>query len=213
MFRRPPMRMPQEQPENPCDGFSNGVQRPARAGTAWRGEPAFGVVPRDRRGSVAVEFALLAVPFLGLVYGIFETSMVHMTGQVMQTAVSDASRLIMTGQAQSKGMTSTQFKAEICRKVTALFNCARDLQVDVQVYTSFTGASVTKPPIDAKGNLDTTAFKYDAGQPNSIVIVRAVLAYPIVVPLIGKTMVNLSGNKLLIMATAAFKNEPYTVGS
>ena len=190
------------------------MQRPAcvleRRGAANR--PSVSVL-RDRRGSVAVEFALLAVPFLGLVYGIFESSMVHMTGQVMQTAVSDASRLIMTGQAQSKGMTSTQFKAEICRKVTALFNCSRDLQVDVQVYTSFTGASVTKPPVDAKGNLDTTAFKYDAGQPNSIVIVRAVLAYPIVVPLIGKTMVNLSGTKLLIMATAAFKNEPYTVGS
>jgi Flp pilus assembly protein TadG len=168
---------------------------------------------RDRRGSVAVEFALLAVPFLGLVYGIFETSMVHMTGQVMQTAVTDASRLIMTGQAQKNGLTATQFKAEICRKITAFFNCARDLQVDVQVYTSFTGASVTKPPIDAKGNLDTTAFKYDAGQPNSIVIVRAVVAYPIIVPLIGKTMVNLAGNKLLIMATAAFKNEPYVVGS
>lgn len=164
---------------------------------------------RDRRGSVAVEFALLAVPFMGLIYGIFETSLVHMTGQLMQTAVSDASRLIMTGQAQNQGMTQTQFKAAICKKITAFFNCQRDLQVDVQVYTSFTGASVTAPPVDSKGNLDTTAFKYDAGQPNSIVIVRAVVAYPIVVPLIGKTMVNLSGNKLLIMATAAFKNEPY----
>jgi hypothetical protein len=81
---------------------------------------------------------------------------------------------------------------------------------DVQVYTSFTGTSISTPPVDSKGNLDTSAFKYDAGQPNSIVIVRAVVAYPIVVPLIGKTMVNLSGNKLLIMASAAFKNEPYT---
>jgi Flp pilus assembly protein TadG len=165
---------------------------------------------RESKGSVAVEFALLAIPFLGLVYAIFETSLVHMTGQVLQTAVTDASRLIMTGQAQSKAMTGSQFKAEICKKVTVFFNCSRDLQVDVQVYTSFTGTSISTPPVDVKGNLDTSAFKYDAGQPNSIVVVRAVVAYPIVVPLIGKTMVNLSGNKLLIMASAAFKNEPFT---
>jgi Flp pilus assembly protein TadG len=171
--------------------------------------PGLRVLGRDRGGSVAVEFALLALPFLGLIYGIFETSLVHMTGQLMQTAVSDASRLIMTGQAQNQGMTATQFKTAICKKITVFFNCDRDLQVDVQVYTSFTGASITAPPVDSKGNLDTAAFKYDAGKPNSIVIVRAVVAYPIVVPLIGKTMVNLSGNKLLIMATAAFKNEPF----
>src|SRR6476469_4719836 len=127
MFRRPPMVISQQRPGDLCNGFT-GAPHPFRAArlqdALHRAYPSLG---RDRRGSVSVEFALLAVPFLGLVYGIFETSMVHMTGQVMQTAVSDASRLIMTGQAQSKGMTSTQFKAEICRKVTALFNCARDL--------------------------------------------------------------------------------------
>ena len=39
-------------------------------------------------------------------------SMVHMTGQVMQTAVTDASRLIMTGQAQKKGLTATKIAGE-----------------------------------------------------------------------------------------------------
>ena len=48
------------------------------------------------------------------------------------------------------------------------------------------------------------------GGPNQIVVVRGILAYPIVVPLIGKSMTNLAGNKLLIMASAAFKNEPYS---
>ena len=162
---------------------------------------------------MAVEFALLAVPFLGLVYGDLRDLDGAHDGPGHADRRPDASRLIMTGQAQKQGHDCDAVQGRDLQKVTAFFNCARDLQVDVQVYTSFTGASVTTPPIDAKGNLDTTAFKYDAGQPNSIVIVRAVLAYPIVVPLIGKTMVNLSGNKLLIMATAAFKNEPYMVGS
>ena len=36
------------------------------------------------------------------------------------------------------------------------------------------------------------------------------IAYPIVVPLVGQSFVNLAGNKLLIMASAAFQNEPYS---
>lgn len=169
------------------------------------------VAPAER-GSVAVEFALLAVPFLGIVYGIFETSLVHMTGQVLQTAVTDASRMIMTGQAQtaSPPWTAADFKNQVCSKVTVFFNCQNDLQVDVQVFNTFTSATVTQPPINPVTNtLDTTAFGFNTGAPNSIVVVRAVVAYPIVVPIIGKSMVNLAGNKLLIMATAAFKNEPY----
>lgn len=168
---------------------------------------------RNRDGSVAVEFALLAVPFLSLVYAIFETSMVHMTNQVMQTAISDSSRLIMTGQAQAANMTAAQFKAEVCKRVTALFNCTRDLIIDVRVYNSFSSASVTAPPVKVDGTIDTSGLGFTMGGPNQIVVVRGILAYPIVVPLIGKSMTNLAGNKLLIMASAAFKNEPYATGT
>lgn len=179
---------------------SGDAARPARRWRRFR---------RDGRGSVAVEFGLLALPFLSLVYAIFETSMVHMTGQVMQTAISDASRLIMTGQAQNANMTAAQFKDQVCKRVTALFNCQRDLTIDVRVYTSFSAATVSAPPIKADKTIDTSSMGFTMGGPNEIVVVRAFLAYPIIVPLVGQTLVNLAGNKRLIMASAAFKNEPY----
>ncbi len=163
---------------------------------------------RDRKGSTAVEFAMLAVPFLSLVFAIFETSMVHMTGQVMQTAVSDASRLIMTGQAQAAGFTGVDFKNEVCKRVKATFDCPNMLQVDVKVFPNFASATAPPPPING-GKLDSTGFGFVPGGPNQIVVVRAAIEYPIVVPLIGQTMVNLADNRLLIMASAAFKNEPY----
>jgi len=61
------------------------------------------------------------------------------------------------------------------------------------------------------GVIDTTQLtSINLGTQGSNVEVRAKIAYPINVPLVGTSFVNLSGNKLLIMASAAFQNEPYS---
>lgn len=163
---------------------------------------------RNRRGSVAIEFAMLSIPFIALIYAIFQTSMVHITGQVLQTAVSDASRLIMTGQAQAGGFDETRFRTEICSRVKGMFDCQSMLKLDVRTASSFSSADLSRPPVNA-GNLDTTSFTYAPGGARTVNIVRAVIAYPIILPLIGPSFVNLNGNKLLIMATAAFQTEPF----
>jgi len=180
-------------------------RRPARGLRALR------LFRRRTDGSVAVEFAMLSVPFLSLIFAIFQTSMVHITGQVLQTAVTDASRLIMTGQAQNAAMTKDQFKTEICKRVTALFNCNSLLQLDVQTPTGgWAAATIAAPPV-VGGVIDSTQLNtFDLGTQGSIVVVRAMIAYPIIVPLVGQSFINLSGNKLLIMASAAFQNEPYS---
>ena len=179
--------------------------RPARCLRALR------LFRRRTDGAVAVEFAMLSVPFLSLIFAIFQTSMVHITGQVLQTAVTDASRLVMTGQAQNSGMTKAQFKTEICKRVTAMFNCENLLQLDVQTPTGgWSAATIAAPPV-VNGAIDPTQLTtFNLGTQGSIVVVRAMIAYPIVVPLVGQSFVNLAGNKLLIMASAAFQNEPYS---
>ena len=55
----------------------------------------------NRRGSVAVEFSLIALPFFALLFAIIETALVFFASQVLETAVQDSSRLILTGQAQT----------------------------------------------------------------------------------------------------------------
>ena len=189
--------MPSDRKTHPAGARRNGWRR------------CLGAFRRDGRGSTAVEFAMLALPFLSLVFAIFETSMVHMTSQVLQTAVTEASRKIMTGQAQKGSFTAQDFKNEVCKNVKAFFNCPNDLKVDVQSFASFAAASVPPAPIK-NGGLDSSGFGYSPGGPNQIVVVRAALEYKLVVPsMISNTMANLSGSKLLIMASAAFKNEPY----
>src|ERR1700687_1379750 len=69
---------------------------------------------RREDGAAAVEFALVAAPFLALLFAIMETALVFFAGQYLETVVTDTSRLIMTGQAQTQGLTQSQFLTQVC---------------------------------------------------------------------------------------------------
>src|SRR3954464_12723717 len=86
---------------------------------------------RNRRGSAAVEFALVAPIFFGLLFAIIELAMVFFAGQVLETATQDSARLIMTGQAQMSALTQTQFKNLVCTKLIGMFDCANGVSIDV----------------------------------------------------------------------------------
>jgi Flp pilus assembly protein TadG len=162
---------------------------------------------RKNDGAVAVEFALVAAPFLALVFAIIETAVVFFAGQALETAVGDTSRLIMTGQAQTAGYTQQQFKDQVCARIYGLFNCASGVSVDVKTYSGFSSIDLTKPVTN--GALNTSSFGYSPGGPGDIVVVRLYYQYPVYVSLLGLNIGDLSGNKRLIVATAAFRNEPY----
>jgi Flp pilus assembly protein TadG len=158
---------------------------------------------RKQDGSAAVEFGMVAAPFLLLVFAIMETAIVFFAGQTLETAVADSSRLIMTGQAQTQGFNQSAFKDAVCAKIYGLFDCANGVYVDVKKYTAFSGVDLS-PPLDSSGNFQNN-MAYQPGCPGDIVVVRLYYQWPIYVSLLQ----NMSGNKRLLIATAAFRNEPY----
>ena len=162
---------------------------------------------RRKDGAAAVEFAMVAAPFLALVFAIIETALVFFAGQVLETAAADSARLVMTGQAQKQGLNQTQFKQSVCSKVFGLFDCDGGVKVDVRTYSSFSDANMNKP-IDANGNLINN-FTYQPGGPGDIVVVRLLYEWPVYVSLLGLNLSDMAGNKRLIMATSAFRNEPF----
>jgi Flp pilus assembly protein TadG len=162
---------------------------------------------RRNDGAAAVEFAMVAAPFLALVFAIMETAVVFFAGQTLETVAADAARLIMTGQAQNQGFDQAKFKQEVCAKIYGLFNCSAGVNVDVRTYSSFSNIDLTKP-IDANGNL-VNNFTYQPGGPGDIVVVRLLYQYPVYVSLLGLNLADMSGGKRLIVATSAFRNEPY----
>ena len=163
---------------------------------------------RGEEGAAAIEFGMVAAPFLALMFAIMETALVFFASQTLETAVADSARLIMTGQAQSQSFDAAAFKNSVCSKISGLFDCSGGLYVDVKTYSSFGGVD-NSAPIDANGNLKTSSFGYTPGGPGDIVVVRLMYQWPTYASLLGFNLGNMAGNKRLLMATAAFRNEPY----
>ncbi|MBI5130661.1 MAG: pilus assembly protein [Rhodopseudomonas palustris] len=162
----------------------------------------------NRRGSAAVEFALVAPIFFGLLFAIIETAFMFLAGQVLETGVQDSARLILTGQAQSGSYSQSQFKNDLCTRISSLFDCA-GVYVDVQSYGSdFSTVNITSP-IDGSKNF-VNNMQYNPGTAGQIVVVRAFYQWPLFVTGLGYNIANLSGSKRLLTATAAFRNEPYS---
>jgi Flp pilus assembly protein TadG len=162
---------------------------------------------RRQDGAAAVEFGLIVTPFLALVFAIIQTAIVFFAGQVLETAAADSARLIMTGQAQTQGLTQDTFKNAVCSKIYGLFDCANSVYVDVKTYTSFSSINLSLP-LDSNGNL-VNNFTYQPGGPGDIVVVRLYYQWPVYVSLLGFSLSNMSGSNRLMVATAAFRNEPY----
>jgi Flp pilus assembly protein TadG len=162
---------------------------------------------RQQEGAAAVEFGLVAAPFLALVFAIMETAVVFFAGQALETAVADSARLILTGQAQTLNYTQAQFKNAVCAKIFGLFDCQNGVYVDVNTFTSFSNVTMNNP-VDANGNF-VNDFTYKPGGPGDIVVVRLFYQWPVYVSLLGFNLQTMSGGKRLLAATAAFRNEPY----
>jgi Flp pilus assembly protein TadG len=161
---------------------------------------------RNRGGSAVVEFALVAPMFFALLFAIIETALMFFASQVLETATQDSARQIMTGQAQKQGLTPEQFKAIVCGKISALFNCD-GIAIDVQSYTQFGNVNVSSPIDGSKAFVNPNNYK--AGGPGDIVVVRVFYQWPILVTKFGYDISNLAGGKRLLTATAAFQNEPF----
>lgn len=162
---------------------------------------------RDRRAATAVEFGLLALPFLALMGAIFESALSFLAGQILDTAVNDASRLIRTGQAQAGGYSQAKFTTEVCNRLYVLFDC-NNLSIDSKVYTNFTSAN-TSMPIDSSGNFDKSGFTFQMGGSSEIVVVRAFYPYPLYFSKLGLDLSNLANGTRLLAGVSAFRNEPF----
>ena len=160
---------------------------------------------RNRAGSAAVEFALVAPMFFALLFAIIESGIMFFAGQYLETITQDGARIVMTGQAQNAGDTQAAFHSYICNQVVALFTCA-NIFVDVRSYTSFQNVVINS---QISGGAFVNNMQYNPGGPGDVVVVRLFYQWPQIVTGLGYNITNLNGNFRLLSATAAFRNEPY----
>lgn len=162
---------------------------------------------RDQQGVAAIEFSLVAAPFLMLLFAITETALVFFAGQTLETAAADSARLIMTGQAQSQGFDKEKFKQAMCDKMYGLLKCD-GVTVDVKKFPTFTTIDL-KNPIGQDGKFSDQDFGYQPGDAGDVVVVRIFYQWPVYLSLFGFNLADLPDSKRLLSATAAFRNEPF----
>lgn len=164
---------------------------------------------RDRSGATAVEFAMVGLPFVMLLFGIIGVGLFFFTTFALENALERASRLIRTGEAQQAGMTDVQFKSKICEYVPVVANCTDRLLVNVR---SFAEADltpvVTQEECLSNGTLSNVTT-YQPGVSSQVVLVTLCFEWEFskVLPFIN--FGNMAGGSRLIQAATVFRTEPY----
>ena len=176
----------------------------------------FGVFIRDSKGATAVEFAMIAAPFLALIAGLIQTFLIFFAQSVLQNAVRASTRQILTGQVQtadaslSPAAAMAAFHQIVCNNANVLFTCT-NLMVDVQVANNWTSANTSMPTLtyDSNGNVNNT-WQFNPGTAGDIVVVRVMYLWPTFFGPLGYNWGNQANGSREIMASAAFQNEPAT---
>jgi Flp pilus assembly protein TadG len=172
----------------------------------WRGLRRFA---GEDKGASALEFALIATPLILALLAVLEVAVVYFANFQLEAATAQGARLIRTGQAQTQNFDAGKFKTEVCKHVSAPIICA-NLMLDVRHYSNFGGAgSDLTNPLDSSGKLKTN-FTYDPGVGGDVVVVRAFYEYNLTAKLPkGIALSNMANGDRLLVATAAFRNEPF----
>ena len=167
---------------------------------------------KDRRGSTAVEFALLAVPFLALVFAIIESSVSFGAHQVTANAVEDLARNLRTGVLTKAAATPAAVRSYICDRIDILVPAGcPDLYIDLKTYSAYKDVPLTIPM--AGGDLDPSGFAIAPGGDSTINQLRVFYKWRYYTDFIGSRLAPLPNNKTLLFATTTWLNEPISGGA
>lgn len=163
---------------------------------------------KSTSGTTAIEFSLVAIPFIIMMLGIVEIALMYTAGSLLEGSTAAAARMIRTGQLQQLNPADpeTMFREALCANIRGLVNC-NTVQIEVvQLPDGFMDASDYAPQFDEDGNLVTRAFTM--GGSSDVVLIRTAYRYPFLTPLLSPILGGASGSRLL-MSTIVLETEPY----
>ena len=164
----------------------------------------------DARGATAVEFAMVALPFLMMLFGIIGIGLYFFTVFSMESAVEQASRLLRTGQAQQAGYTANQFKNKVCEFVPSFVDCQGKVRVNVLSFADTTNITPGTLPrcLSVSNNLaDVTS--YSPGTASQVVLVWVCYEWELAGKIPFLRLGDMANGSALIQATSVFRTEPY----
>jgi Flp pilus assembly protein TadG len=165
----------------------------------------------NRKGTTAIEFTALAIPFCLLVFAILESCISFAGQQLLANATDDIARQIRTGQLKAADLDETRLHDLLCARLEVLVaqGCP-GLYFDLEQYNTFADAAQVRTKYTADGDLDTTGFKVDPGPSMTKNMLRVYYKWPVITDFMSKSLSNLKDGKILHFATVTWQNEPFS---
>jgi Flp pilus assembly protein TadG len=176
----------------------------------------------DRQGATAVEFAMVAVPLIGLIGAIFESGMVYFNNAQLQTVTEIASRALLTNNGVA-GQTYQQFiDSSVCTwlngggvvakgTLSKAFDCSK-IMVSISSPSSWSSANSTNDFTASPPSRSDVITLPASGQ---IAVVRIAYPMPVLAAILtggafaGQTIGHVAtGQTQMLLGVSAFRVEP-----
>jgi Flp pilus assembly protein TadG len=172
---------------------------------------------RDEKGSAALEFAIVAMPFLLFVLGLLGIGLYLLANHSLQYGVEAAARKIRTGEAEKGRMTVGQFRQLVCREAGAFIDCGK-LSVIVQHGGNWSGVSPqacvdrNNKQTQSTGSANDQLTSY-SGSASEVVLVTLCYSWELAKYFDFLKFGSGSGGAgpTILQAATAFKSEPYNL--
>ncbi|MGI4958553.1 MAG: TadE/TadG family type IV pilus assembly protein [Janthinobacterium lividum] len=148
----------------------------------------------SRRGTTALEFALVGPLLLMLVFIIMENGLMLFAQAVLDNATVMAARQIQIGSVT----TSNAFRSAVCSNMSTFFDCTK---LHFYVASSSTGFPSALIP-STSGTFASTSFSTGSG--GNYVLAEVAYNRAFVSPWV----INLGGPSWILLSTQAVQNEP-----
>lgn len=193
------------------------IQRLGGASILRKGAGKLRLFSRDREGTTAIEFGLVAMPFFMFAFGIMLVGLKYFTENALEHAVESAAREIRTGQAQKSGKTLADFRDMVCNEAGSYISCDDKLVIHVQSADQW--SDITPTPCLTGGSLTpstgvgTDPLADSSGEAEAVVLVTACYEWDMTQVFalggIGDAIGDMSNGSALVQAVATFRTEPY----
>ena len=168
---------------------------------------------RNTHGTTAIEFAMVGLPFLLMLFGTLIIGLFFFTTFALENAVERAGRLIRTGQVAAANMSEADFKAEVCSRVPVFVDCNNKLIVLVQSFADNAASIGPLGCLNPAGTDLTNSSSFDPGTPNAIVLVTVCYKWELTAAMPFFDLGNMGASRnRLIQASTTFRTEPYEGG-
>lgn len=168
---------------------------------------------RDERGATAIEFGIVAAPFLMFVFALIGCTFYFFIVSSVEKGMDQASRLVRTGQAAATAMTVDQFKQKICDGAGDWIRCNK-LQVFVSRFPDWASVSPqacvdkNKVVISSSAPGGSAIANY-SGAASDIVIVTACYKWDFTATLPYLPIGNMPDGSYMMQTATAFRSEPF----